>query len=252
MKTALVTGSSSGIGRATALDVARLGVGVIVTYFSRESEGDELVAQIEAEGGSAVALPLNLDDTGGIDAFVSSVVHTLEARWGTTQLDLLVNNAGAGGGVAFAEITEDEFDWYYRVNFKGPYFLTQRLLSVLRDGAAIVNVGSSAALPGRVSAGYSAYAAQKAAMHAITPYLAKELADRRIRVNAVAPGTTRTRLGGDVFGQMPELVESLGQAVAFGRIGEPEDVARVIGFLLSDAAAWVTGQVLEVSGGEGL
>jgi NAD(P)-dependent dehydrogenase (short-subunit alcohol dehydrogenase family) len=252
MKIALVTGSSSGIGRATALEVARQGAGVIVTYFSRESDGDELVAQIEGGGGSAVALPLNLDDTGSLDSFVTSVIDALGAKWGVTELDYLVNNAGAGGGAAFAEITEDEFDWYYRVNFKGPYFLTQKLLPILRDAAAIVNLGSSSALPNRVSAGYSAYAAQKAAVHAVTPYLAKELAGRRIRVNAVAPGTTRTRLGGDVFAQMPELVETLGQSVAFGRIGEPEDVARVIAFLLSDAASWVTGQVLEVSGGEGL
>ena len=252
MKIALVTGASAGIGQATALEVARQGVGVIVTYRSHRVEGEQIIAQIESAGGSAAALPLDLDDTSSLDAFASAVLHVLREKWGATRLDYLVNNAGAGGGAMFSEITEDHFDWYHRVLFKGPYFLTQKLLPVLNDGGAIVSTGSSSALPNRVSAGYSAYAAQKAAIHTVTPYWAKELAGRRIRVNTVAPGTTRTRIGDDAFSRSPELVATLGEGVALGRIGEPEDAGRVIAFLLSDAAAWITGQVIEVSGGEGL
>lgn len=252
MKIALVTGGSSGIGRATALELGRRGVGVITTYFSRRRDGEEIVASIEAEGGTAAALPLNLDDTDSLDDFVASVRQLLVDIWDTTHLDHLVNNAGAGGGAAFAEITEEQLDRYYRVNFKGPYLLTQKVVPNIPAGGAILNVGSSSALPNQVSAGYSAYAALKGAVHVVTPYWAKELADLRIRVNAIAPGTTRTRLGGDLFSAMPELAASLGAQVAFGRIGEPEDIARVIAFLLSDQAAWVTGQVIEVSGGQGL
>ena len=252
MKIALVTGASAGIGQATALELAGRGTGVIATYRSHRAEAEETVARILEGGGRAVALPLDLDDLAGLDGFVGAVTEALDGTWGATRLDYLVNNAGAGGGAMFADISEGLFDFYHRVLFKGPYFLTQRLLPVLRDGGAIVNTGSSSALPGRVTAGYSAYAAHKAAVHAVTPYWAAELAGRRIRVNTVAPGTTRTRIGNDAFLESPELAETLGQGVALGRIGEPEDAARVIAFLLSDEAAWVTGQVVEVSGGEGL
>jgi len=252
MKIALITGASAGIGQAAAVELARAGVGVIATYRAHRAEGEETVARIEAEGGRAVALPLDLDDTSSLDRFTQTVVDALRDGWGTTRLDYLVNNAGAGGGDMFADITEDRFDFLHRVLFKGPYFLTQKLLPVLNDGGAIVNTGSSSALPGRVTAGYSAYAAHKAAVHVVTPYWATELSGRRIRVNAVAPGTTRTRIGNDAFLESPELAEALGQGVALGRIGEPEDAARVIAFLLSDQAGWVTGQVIEVSGGEGM
>jgi NAD(P)-dependent dehydrogenase (short-subunit alcohol dehydrogenase family) len=252
MKIALITGGSAGIGQATALELARQGVGVIVTYRSHAAEGAETVAEIEAAGGKAAALWLDLDDIASLDGFVSDVTTTLDATWGTSQLDFLVNNAGVGGGAMFDETTEEQFDLFHRVLVKGPYFLTQKLLPILRDGAAIVNTGSTSALPNRVSAGYSAYASQKAAMHALTPYWAKELAGRRIRVNAIAPGTTRTRIGDDAFHKSPELADSMGAAFALGRIGEPSDAADVIAFLLSDAARWVTGQVIEVAGGEGL
>lgn len=251
-KIALVTGGSAGIGQATALELARQDVGVIVTYRSHAAEGAETVAEIEAAGGRAAALRLDLDDIASLDAFVGHVATTLAEKWSATELDFLVNNAGVGGGALFSETTEEQFDRFHRVLFKGPYFLTQKMLPLLRDGGAIVNTGSTSALPNRVSAGYSGYASQKAAIHALTPYWAKELADRRIRVNAVAPGTTRTRIGDDAFQKSPELADSMGAAFALGRIGEPSDAADVIAFLLSDAARWVTGQVIVVAGGEGL
>jgi NAD(P)-dependent dehydrogenase (short-subunit alcohol dehydrogenase family) len=252
MKIALITGASAGIGQAAAREIARQGVGVITTYRSHPAEGAETVADIEAAGGAAVALPLDLDDLASLDGFVDSVVATLAEKWGASRLDYLVNNAGAGGGTPFAAMTEESYDRFHRILCKGPYFLTQKLLPVLADGGAIVNVGSTSALTQRVSAGYSAYAALKGALHTVTPYWAKELAERDIRVNAIAPGTTRTRIGDDAFAKMPELVADVARNVALGRIGEPEDAAKVIAFLLSDAAGWVTGQVLEVSGGERL
>lgn len=252
MKIALITGASAGIGQATALELARQGIGVITTYRAHHAEGEATVAAIEAAGGTAVALPLDLDDATGLDDFVATVVATLTEKWGATRLDYLVNNAGAGGGAPFATMTEESYDRFHRILLKGPYFLTQKLLPVLADGGAIVNTGSTAALINRVSPGYSAYAALKGAIHVLTPYWAKELADRGIRVNAVAPGTTRTRIGNDAFTRMPELVADVARGVALGRIGEPEDTARVIAFLLSDAAGWTTGQVVEVSGGERL
>lgn len=252
MQIAVITGSSAGIGQATARELARQGIGVITTYRSHKSEGDETVARIEAEGGAAVALPLDLTAMSSIDEFVARAKVEVASRWSASEVDYLVNNAGVGGAAMFDDITEETFDTFHNVLFKGPYFLTQKLLPVLADGGAIVNTGSTAALPNRVTPGYSAYAAQKSALHTVTAFWAKELAERGIRVNTVAPGTTRTRIDGDAFTKMPEMLSALGQAVALGRVGEPEDVAKVIAFLLSDAAAWITGQVLEVSGGERL
>lgn len=251
-RVALVTGGSAGIGQATAVELARQGIGVILTYRSRAGEGDETVAGIEAAGGRAAVLPLDLTDLTGLDAFVEQVRRVLTVTWGTPHLDYLVNNAGVGGPAMFADITEETFDRFHQVLFKGPYFLTQRLLPVLADDGAIVNVGSTSALPNRVTPGYSAYAAQKAAVHAVTAVWAKELADRGIRVNAVAPGTTRTRIGDDAFARQPELLPMIAQGIALGRVGEPEDVARVIAFLLGNGGGWITGQVVEVSGGERL
>jgi NAD(P)-dependent dehydrogenase (short-subunit alcohol dehydrogenase family) len=252
MSIALVTGGSAGIGQATALELAKQGIGVITTFRSHRSESDETVAKIEAEGGSAVTLRLDLDDIASLDGFVSQVQDQLDARWGGARLRFLVNNAGVGGPAMLADISEETFDRFHNVLFKGPYFLTQRLLPLIADDGAIVNVGSSAALPSRVTAGYSAYAACKGALHTATGFWAKELAERGIRVNTVAPGTTRTRLGDDAFAKHPQMIPAMAEGIVLGRIGEPEDVARVIAFLLSDAGAWITGQVIEVSGGERL
>ncbi len=252
MPVALVTGGSAGIGQATALELAKQGIGVITTYRSRKSEGDDTIAKIEAEGGTAATLPLDLNDIAGLDDFVSRLRAELATRWNGAQLNYLVNNAGVGGPAMFADITEEEFDRFHNVLFKGPYFLTQRLLPLLADNGAIVNIGSSSALPSRAAAGYSAYAAAKGALHTVTGFWAKELAGRGIRVNTVAPGTTRTRISDDAFTKMPELIPAIADGIALGRIGEPEDTARDISFLLSDSSAWITGQVIEVSGGERL
>lgn len=151
MQIALVTGSSAGIGQATARQLAKQGLGVITTYRSHKSEGEQTVAKIEAEGGSAVALPLDLAAVSGIDEFVAQVKVEMASRWDASEVNYLVNNAGVGGPAMFADITEETFDHFHNVLFKGPYFLTQRLLPVLADGGAIVNTGSTAALPNRVN-----------------------------------------------------------------------------------------------------
>ncbi|CAI9400640.1 SDR family NAD(P)-dependent oxidoreductase [Nocardioides sp. T2.26MG-1] len=252
MQVALITGGSAGIGRAAALEIARSGVGVVLTYRRHAAEAMATVAEIEAAGGTAAALPLDIGDLASFDGFAERVAKTLRDGFGVDRLRHLVNNAGVGGGAPFGEVSEELFDDLHRTLFRGPYFLTQRLLPLLEDGGTIVNTGSTSALDTGIEAGYSAYAAQKAAVHVLTRVWAKELAPRRIRVNAVAPGTTRTRIGDDVFERMPELVAQWGEQAAFGRIGEPEDVGRVIAFLVGDASAWVTGQVVEVSGGQGL
>lgn len=248
MRVALVTGASSGIGRSAAVEIARRGHGVILTYDKNKDGGLEAVAEIEALGGTAAALPLSIGDSSTFPEFRESVTEVLRT-WDVESLHYLVNNAGFGGGAPFEETTEEFFDELQRVLLKGPYFLTQTLLPLLADGGAIVNTASNSALDIGVEAGFSAYATMKGGILVFTRYLAKELAPRGIRVNAVSPGPTRTRLGGDAFAKYPELIEPLAARTALGRIGEPDDIGKMIAVLLSDDSGWVTGQNLEVSGG---
>jgi NAD(P)-dependent dehydrogenase (short-subunit alcohol dehydrogenase family) len=248
----VITGASAGIGQGAAIEITARGVGVVATYHSHPEGAEETVALIRSAGGSAVALPLDIGRSETFAAFKDELVGALEREWKTSTIVGLVNNAGFGGGRLFEEMTEEAFDQYYRVLLRGPYFLTQSLLPLISDGGAIVNVSSSAAHGGDTHDGYSGYAAMKAGLITATRYLAKELAGRGIRVNSIAPGPTRTRLGGDAFEKYPEIIDGLAAKTVLGRIGEPADIGKVIAFLLSDESAWITGEDIRVSGGYAL
>lgn len=252
MSVVIVTGGSAGIGQSAAIEIARRGSGVVVTYHSHPEGAEETVAAITTAGGTAAALPLDLADVAGFPAFRDAVARLLTETWGIDTIAGLVNNGGFGGGAAFDVISEAEVDRYYAVHFKGPYLLTQTLLPLLADGGAIVSTSSSSVRPGDTTPGYSAYAGMKSGLITATRFLAAELAPRGIRVNTVAPGPTRTRLGGDAFDTYPEVIPPLVAKTALGRLGEPEDIAPVIAFLLSDDARWITGQDVLVSGGYAL
>lgn len=249
MRCAVVTGASSGIGRAAAVRIAERGAAVIVTYGNNPDGATETVATIARNGGDAVALHLDVGRRDTFPAFADQVAALLHDRWARTELDHLVNNAGFGAMAMFEDTTPELFDHLHRVLLQGPYFLTQCLLPLLADGAAIVNTTSTSALPNGLTPGYSAYATMKGGLMVLTRALAKELAARRIRVNCVSPGTTRTRIGDDAFERMPELIPPIAAETALGRIGEPDDIAKVIAALLSDDFGWVTGEHLEASGG---
>ena len=249
-KIAVVTGGSSGIGRHSAMRIAERGAGVILTYNSSPGGAEETVATIGARGGTAVAVQLDVGDSATFDAFARRVAAEIADRWQRSSFDYLVNNAGFGQMSMFAETTEELYDRFHRVILKGPYFLTQTLLPLLADGGAIVNTTSNSALPNSIEAGYSAYASMKGGLAVLTRYLAKELSPRGVRVNSVAPGPTRTGMIPDEVAQrFPDVITSLVERTALGRLGNGDDIGRVIAALLSDECGWITGENIEASGG---
>ncbi|PJZ76118.1 SDR family NAD(P)-dependent oxidoreductase [Leptospira neocaledonica] len=247
MKIAIVTGASNGIGKNTAIELGKKGVGVILTYHSDKKGAEEVVKEVEKNGSKAVCLKLDLSQKSSFESFAELAKRNLEEIWKRKTFDYLVNNGGIGGGMPFAEITEEYFDQILNTNFKGPFFITQQLVKFMEDNGRIVNTSSSSSHGSFV--GYSAYGASKAALTSWTKYLAKELSPRKIRVNAVSPGPTHTNLGGGAFDKYPEYIQPLADQTALGRIGSPDDIAKVIVNLLSDEFSWVTAQDLEVSGG---
>ena len=249
MKIAIITGASSGIGRSAATRIAARGDGVVLTYNGNSDGAHEAVATIEANCGSAVAVPLDVGNSETFAAFADRVAGEISDRWQRTTFDYLANNAGFGQMSMFEDMTEELYDRFHRILLKGPYFLTQKLLPMLADGGAIVNTTSNSAINTGVTAGYSAYGSMKGALAVLTRYLAKELSGRRIRVNSVAPGSTRTRIAHDAFDRFPEIIPPLVERTALGRLGEADDVGKVMAALLSNECGWITGENIEVSGG---
>ncbi len=189
---ALVTGASRGLGRSTALHLAEAGVDVIVTYMSNAAEAQAVVRQIQARGRRAAALQLDVADSGSFAAFAGAVNGALAETWQRDRFDYLVNNAGAGAHASVAETTEEQFDTMFNIHLKGAFFLTQRLLPLIRDGGRIVNISSG--LTRFTLPGYAAYAAMKGGVEVLTRYLAKELGARGIAVNTLAPGAAAVPL----------------------------------------------------------
>lgn len=244
MNVIVITGGSRGIGAAAAIEVAKRGMGVILTYNTNAGAANKVVDIVEAAGGKAVALPLDVGDTDSFGAFKEAVIQALATKWETTVLHGLVNNAGYGLFNPIETVTAAQFDGLMNVHLKGPFFLTQALLPLLATGAAIVNLTSATT---RVAtAGVAPYAAFKGGLEVLSRYMAKEFGARGIRVNAVSPGAIRTELGG---GLNDEFETMLAAQTALGRVGEPEDAGRVIATLLSSETAWVNAQSIEVGGG---
>lgn len=249
MKIALITGGSNGIGKSTALELGKRGISVILTYHNYKDRADQVVKEIESFGKDvrAVALKLDLADEKSFNGFVEEVRKNLDKIWGRKTFDYLVNNGGVGGPCLISEMSDEYFDKIMKTNYKGPVFLTKNLLPLMEDGGAIVNTTSSS--KSQSFPGYSVYGSLKAALSVWTRYAAKELAPRRIRVNAVSPGPTHTNFGGGIMDQHPEFLKPLAEQTAFGRVGTPMDLAKVIVNVLSDDFGWMTAQDIEVSGG---
>ncbi len=247
-KIALVTGGSRGLGRNTALHIARTGSGVVITYQSREADAQAVVAEIQAQGGKAVALQLDTGNVADFAAFADRMRAALRDTWQRDRFDHLVNNAGHGDMASIIDTTEAQFDRLVDVHFKGVFFLTQTLLPLLEDGGRIVNLSSGLT---RVSyPGFAAYSAVKGAVEVLSVYLAKELGSRGIAVNTVAPGAIETDFLGGAVRDMPDLNKVFADMTALGRVGEPDDIGPMIASLLSEDNRWINAQRIEVSGGQ--
>ena len=249
-KIALITGGSRGLGRNTALHLARAGVDVILTYHTNQAEAEAAVAEIAAAGRKAVALQLDAGDVASFDAFVGQFRDALNASWDRDTFDYLVNNAGTAGYAPFAEATEADFDRLTNIHFKGVFFLTQKLLPLIVDGGKIANLSSGLArfaMPGS-----SIYGSLKGAVEVLSRYLAKELGPRRIAVNAIAPGAIETDFGGGRVRDDAETNQRIAAMTAMGRVGLPDDVGGAITALLVGETGWITGQRIEVSGGQAI
>ena len=249
-KIALITGGSRGLGRNTAVHLARSGVDVVLTYHSNKAEPDAAVDEIEALGRKAAALQLDTGNVATFDAFAATLRETLKASFGREAIDYLVNNAGIGLHVPFAEATEDDFDRLTNIHFKGVFFLTQKVLPLIVDGGKIVNLSSG--LARFAYPGASIYGSLKGAVEVLTRYLAKELGPRRIAVNAIAPGAIETDFGGGRVRDNPEINKQVAANTAMGRVGLPDDVGGAITALLVGDTGWITGQRIEVSGGQSI
>ncbi|WP_454720403.1 MULTISPECIES: SDR family NAD(P)-dependent oxidoreductase [Cupriavidus] len=244
----VVTGASRGLGRNTALNIARQGGDVIITYQSKAEDAKAVVAEIEAMGRKALAFQLDAGDTAAFAPFAEQLRHALQQHWGRATFDHLVNNAGHGDYAMIEDTTEAQFDRLVDVHFKGVFFLTQALLPRIADGGSVVNLSSGLT---RISyPGYCAYAAVKGAIEVLSVYMAKELGSRGIRVNTVAPGAIETDFGGGAVRDNAELNQSFAAMTALGRVGVPDDIGPMIARLLSEDNRWVNAQRIEVSGGQ--
>ncbi|MEU2130368.1 SDR family oxidoreductase [Streptomyces sp. NPDC018352] len=241
-RTALVTGASRGIGQAISTRLAAEGATVIVHFGTDESGAAATVDAMERAGGTAFAVRAEL----GVDGDVETLFAGVEAGLAGRPLDILVNNAAAAPAGPLGVTTRAEFDHLFAVNVRAPYFIIERALPLLREGGRIITISSVAtrmANPAQTS-----FAMTKGAIETMSRTLAAQLGTRGITVNAVAPGATRTAANGAVF-DVPGLAEQIVGMTALDRLGGPEDVADVVAFLASDAARWVTGQVIDASGG---
>lgn len=249
-KIALVTGGSRGLGRNMAISLAKKGFDVVLTYNSDKQSAHKVTEEIQSLGQVATAFQLNTGDIRSFDGFFSQVTNHLKERTGRTNFDFLINNAGTALYTPFTETTEEQFDNAMNIHYKGVFFLTQKALTYLNDGGRIVNISSGLA---RFSfPGYSAYASLKGAIEVFSRYLAKELGQRRITVNTVAPGAIETDFGGGRVRDDKEMNQHIAGLTALGRVGLPDDIGGVVSFLCSDEAGWINGQRIEVSGGMNL
>jgi 3-oxoacyl-[acyl-carrier protein] reductase len=238
-KVAIVTGSSKGIGAHIAETLSRAGAKVVVNYANDQAAADQVVAEIRASGGEAIAVRADVSKTAEVKGLFDATIAKF------AKVDLLINNAGIAIYKLVKDTTDDDFDRIFDINVRGVFLTLREAATRLEDGGRIVNLSSS--VTRLMMPAYGSYSATKAAVEQLTRVFAKEVGHRGITVNSISPGPTNTELF--TAGKSEETIKRLASMAALGRIGEPEDIARIVLFLVSDEAAWVTAQNLGVNGG---
>lgn len=249
-KLALITGGSRGLGRSMSNKLADKGIHVVITYHTNKTEADKVVAEVEAKGVGAIALPLDVSKAESFKQFGAELRKAMTDKFGSDKLDFLVNNAGIGLATPIGATELAIFDSLSDIHMKAPVFLTQEILPILNDGGGIVNISSG--LARFTGPGYSVYGSLKAGIEQYTRYLASELGIRQIRANCVAPGAIETDFGGGAVRDNADYNKMVANKTALGRAGLPDDIGDVVAFLCTDESRWINGQRIEVSGGANL
>jgi NAD(P)-dependent dehydrogenase (short-subunit alcohol dehydrogenase family) len=243
-KIAVITGGSRGIGKSIAINTAKRGIAVILTYNNNPEQGNAVAEEINKNGGKAIALKLNVAEAGSFADFSEEVSKAVK-NWGRDSFDYLVNNAGIAQRTLIKDTTEAIFDELINVNFKGVFFLTQQLVPLMAEGGQIVNISSGLARFAFPTV--AVYGAIKAGIDSLTRYFAKEFADKKIRANSVAPGAIDTEFGGGKGDESHR--QQIAGMTALGRLGEADDIGLFVASLLSDDSRFVNAQRIEISGG---
>lgn len=247
-KLAIITGGSRGLGRSMALNLAQKGRDIIITYHTKKAEADDVVREIESTGRKAAAIQLDITQSSSFSDFAASVERVLREKFGRSDFDYLINNAGTGVFGMFMDTNEQDFTRMLDEHVKAPYFLSQKLVPLMKNGGRILNVSSGLT---RVSyPGFSAYIIAKTAVEGVTLCMAKELAARQITANTIAPGAIATDFAGGAVRDTKELNDQFSNMIALGRVGLPEDIGAAVAAILDDGAGWMTAQRIEVSGGQ--
>lgn len=247
---ALITGGSRGLGKDMALAIAKKGIDIVITYNSNKEAADEVINQVKSLGQNAAAFQLDTRNIKAFDLFVTQLTDHLNKETGSSNIDFLINNAGTALYAPVAATTEEQMDEIFNIHYKGVFFLTQKLLPFLNNGGGIINISSG--LTRITMPGSSVYASMKTAVETLSRYMAKELGERKIRVNVVAPGAIATDFGGGRVRDNKELNEQITSFTALGRVGLPGDIGGVVAFLCTNDAFWINAQRIEVSGGQAI
>ena len=238
-KVAIITGASRGIGAEIAKAIAQAGASVVINYTNNRSAADLVVSEIKSLGGNAISVRADVGDSVEVKAlFDAAITHF-------GKIDILINNAGTAIFKAIQDTSDEELDRIFAINVKGTFYCLREAATRLSNGGRIINISSS--VTRLILPTYGAYAATKGAVEQLTRVFAKEVGSRGITVNSISPGPTNTELF--LEGKSEETIQRLAAMSALGRIGETEDIAKVVLFLASEEAAWVTGQNIGVNGG---